>query len=286
MKKFLVLALAAFALLSCGGSGSGNPNAKNGALLGKFSISPYVQVQFSQGNLQYQPSTKTWRFAQNQFDTIGVSNALIAEEYEGWIDLFGWSTANNPTMTSTNNQHYPDFIDWGTNSISNGGKDNQWRTLTYNEWTYLFAHRTDAKDKYGVGEVNGIEGLIILPDEWELPDGLTFRKGMARDLGSKAASINCYTLEQWNEMEKNGAVFLPQAGNRNGSKVEPEYGSYWTATAYNYAQAYNIFISPIGFTYRSWGGRHYGHSVRLAKVITDVQADEIIEIEGEEGDFD
>jgi hypothetical protein len=129
MKKILVLVLTVFALLSCGGNGSGNPNAKNGALPGEFSVSPYKTVQFSQGNLQYQPSTKTWRFAQNQFDTIGVSNALIAEGYEGWIDLFGWSTANNPTLTSTNNQHYPDFIDWGTNVISNGGKDNQWCTL-------------------------------------------------------------------------------------------------------------------------------------------------------------
>ena len=89
MKKILVIASAALALLSCAGNGSKNPNAKDGALPGKFSVSAETQIQFSQGNLQYQPSTKTWRFAQNQFDTIGPSNALIAEDYEGWIDLFG-----------------------------------------------------------------------------------------------------------------------------------------------------------------------------------------------------
>ena len=225
MKKIVVFALAAFALLSCGGSGSQNPNAKNGALPGKFSVSAETQIQFSQGNLQYQPSTKTWRFAQNQFDTIGSSNALIAEDYEGWIDLFGWSTANNPTLTSKDNQAYPDFTDWGTNSISNGGGNNAgWRTLTFDEWQYLFAKRDEAKNKYGVGEVNGIQGL-----------------------------------------EKNGAVFLPEAGEREGTKIHPDCGHYWTATDYNYAQAYNIFVSPIGFNYKCWSGRKYGESVRLVK---------------------
>lgn len=266
MKKILVIASAALALLSCAGNGSKNPNAKDGALPGKFSVSAETQIQFSQGNLQYQPSTKTWRFAQNQFDTIGSSNALIAEDYEGWIDLFGWSTVNNPTQTSTDNQDYPDFTDWGTNSISNGGGNNAgWRTLTFDEWQYLFAKRDEAKNKYGVGEVNGIQGLIILPDEWELPAGLTFNKGLAKGFGSKASSINCYSLEQWNKMEKNGAVFLPEAGTREGTKIQPECGYYWTATDYNYAQAYKIFISPIGFNYKSWSGRKYGESVRLVK---------------------
>ena len=116
-----------------------------------------------------------------------------------------------------------------------------------------------------MGEVNGIQGLIILPDEWELPAGLTFNKGLAKGFGSKASSINCYSLEQWNKMEKNGAVFLPEAGTREGTKIQPECGYYWTATDYNYAQAYKIFISPIGFNYKSWGGRKYGESVLLVK---------------------
>lgn len=265
MKKILILALAAATMLSCA-SGSGNQNAKNGVLPGKFSVSAETQVQFSQGNLQYLPSTQTWRFAQNQFDTIGVTNTQIADDYEGWIDLFGWGTGVNPTITATDNQQYPDYADWGTNSITNGGSsDFGWRTLTFEEWDYLFAKRNDAKDKYGVGEVNGVEGLIILPDEWELPEGLTFNKGLAKDLGSKAASINCYSLEQWSKMEKNGAVFLPQAGERKGTKMVSDYGHYWTATPYNYAQAYNIFISPIGFMFKSWGSRYYGNAVRLVK---------------------
>ena len=263
MKKILLLAMAAVAMLSCAG-GSGNPNAKNGLLPGKFSVSPEMQVQFSQGNLQYQPATNTWRFAQNQFDTIGTSNVQVADDYEGWIDLFGWGTGANPTLTSTNNQHYPDYVEWGMNMNADGAEAG-WRTLTFEEWNFLFAKRDNAKDKYGVGEVSGIEGLIILPDEWTLPDGLTFNKGLAKGLGSKASSVNCYTLEQWDRMESNGAVFLPQAGERKGIKIVSDCGHYWTATPYNYAQAYNIFISPIGFMHKSWGSRYYAASVRLVK---------------------
>ena len=262
MKKIFILALASLAMLSCtGGSGS-----KGGALSGKFSVSVGTQVQFSQGNLQYQPSTKTWRFAQNQFEIIGSSNVRIAEDYDGWIDLFGWGTGDNPTITITNNELYPNYTEWGNNVISNGGKDIQWRTLTNEEWNYLFATRDEAKNKYGVGEVNGIEGLIILPDEWTLPNGLTFNHGVAKGLGSKASSINCYSLDQWNKMEKNGAVFLPEAGERKGTKMTSDCGHYWAATAYNYAQAYSIFISPIGFSGKgSNGSRYYGQSVRLVK---------------------
>lgn len=60
------------------------------------------KVYFSQGNLQYQASTHTWRFAENQYDAIGSDNRKIAADYAGWIDLFGWgtsgydNTANDP----------------------------------------------------------------------------------------------------------------------------------------------------------------------------------------------
>ncbi|MBR1877504.1 MAG: hypothetical protein IJ814_00710 [Paludibacteraceae bacterium] len=51
------------------------------------------QVFFSQGNLRYQASTNTWRFAENQYDAIGSANSNAAADYDGWIDLFGWGTS-------------------------------------------------------------------------------------------------------------------------------------------------------------------------------------------------
>ncbi len=68
--------------------------ATEGALSGRFTINENGdQVVFSQGNLQYQASTNTWRFAENQYDAIGSDNSKISVSYNGWIDLYGWGTS-------------------------------------------------------------------------------------------------------------------------------------------------------------------------------------------------
>ena len=65
--KILILPLLFWAVLA---------SAQNtGELPGVFSVAEGRQVQFSQGNLQYQPSTATWRFAEHQYDMIGATNA-------------------------------------------------------------------------------------------------------------------------------------------------------------------------------------------------------------------
>ena len=98
------------------------PTWTNGILPGLFSVSETQQVQFSQGNLQYQASTNTWRFAEYQWNYIGNDNSNISSSYSGWIDLFGWGTGDNPTNSSTNPNDYSSYNNWGNNSISNGGK--------------------------------------------------------------------------------------------------------------------------------------------------------------------
>ena len=90
--------------------------ATEGALRGKFAISATDTVAFSRGNLQYQPSTSTWRFAENQWDFVGTANARIRSyqystegwvwTYKGWLDLFGWGTGNNPTASTSTNSNY------------------------------------------------------------------------------------------------------------------------------------------------------------------------------------
>ena len=81
-----------------------------GAINGKFTINANGgKVYFSQGNLQYQASTNTWRFAENQWDYVGTQNPpygfqaggtvsgsdnyYISQTYRGWIDLFCWGTS-------------------------------------------------------------------------------------------------------------------------------------------------------------------------------------------------
>ena len=59
-----------------------------------FFVSPTKRVVFSPGNLQYNASTDTWRFALHQWEYIGETNKnILSKTYDGWIDLFGWGTS-------------------------------------------------------------------------------------------------------------------------------------------------------------------------------------------------
>ena len=145
--------LAFTTLADNGGGGGEEPNLPEGITQGLFSVSENLRVHFSQGNLQYQASTRTWRFAESQLDYIGEGNANIGETYDGWIDLFGWgasgynhgANAYQPWSTSGLYSDYYAYgngcnnlfdqtgqADWGYNAISNGGNQTGiWRTLIH-----------------------------------------------------------------------------------------------------------------------------------------------------------
>ena len=72
----------------------------------EFSVSNSTKVMFSKGNLQYQASPATWRFAENQWDYVGNNdnNNSMSATSGNWIDLFGWGTwgsNGNPLNIST-----------------------------------------------------------------------------------------------------------------------------------------------------------------------------------------
>ena len=231
----------------------------DGKLTGAFTINADGdQILFSKGNLQYQASTTTWRFATNQYDMIGADNANISDTYTGWIDLFGWGTGNCPTKTSTVDEDYSTFVDWGTNAISNGGNEaNLWRTLTRYEWNYLIKTRTNADNLKGQATVADVHGYVLLPDSWTLPAGLSF------SASPKNWTTNDYTAEQWAQMEAAGAVFLPATGYRNPDIVYVgEKGWYWSSDVLSANAAYDFeFNDTIS---RVFGSRHYfGQPVRL-----------------------
>lgn len=262
-----------------------DPPLGDGALPGLFSISATQQVHFSQGNLQYQASTNTWRFAEHQYDYVGSANSNISSTYSGWIDLFCWGTSGwnsgancyQPWSTSESNEDY--YIggsytngltgayveaDWAWhNAISNGGNVvHQWRILTSAEWEYLLNTRINASAKRGTGNINGVGGLIILPDSWSLPSGCSFTAGLASSYNDWIH--NSYTLAQWAQMEAAGAVFLPAAGYRLGTNVgNVGYRGYcWSSTPYDEYRAFNMVFSSYDLNATDNNYRIHGFSVR------------------------
>ena len=238
--------------------------------IGMFSVSYSEQVTFSQGNLQYTQSTNTWSFAENQYDYLGEANrAIDADALADKVDLFCWSTSATYFGVSTYEDYHDysgSFIDWGTNKIGDDAP-NTWRTLTYNEWYYVVFDRPNASSLRGVAQVNGVNGLILLPDTWVCPAGVTFKSGFHSSYGvDYYAAYQTFTADQWSLLEAAGAVFLPAAGNRYRWTVVnvPRGGYYWSATEGSSYDAYYLAFYSNGAEMTSYF-RFNGQSVRLVK---------------------
>ena len=239
-----------------------------GALPGRFTINKNGdQVQFAQGNLQYQPSTGKWRFAPNQYTVLLAENENITNpEYTGWLDLFAWGTGNNPMKLSLNDADYTIFTDWGSNPIENGGNTpNEWRTLSKEEWDKLFDW-----DGMAMANVCGMDGYIYLPDNWELPSDLTFVT--ARD--AEDFSANTYNPTEWAKMEAAGALFLPVCGYGRYETYWDELRfwvatlsmGYWTCDSYSKTEAYVLMQKDVRNLTMEWSRRAF-FGVRLVRDI-------------------
>ena len=252
-KKSLILAgVAAMFLAACT---SEQPIQKGVAP--KFSVSASTTVEFAPGNLQYDIDNSKWQFASTQYEVIGNAGGNISET-SGVRDLFGWGTGSNPTQSSTDNSDYATYTDWGTNDIDGNGA-NYWRTITKDEWVYLFQSRTNASSLYGFAKVGSQTGVVILPDEWTLPTGSTFTAG------TSGFFQNTYTLAQWAALQLAGAVFLPAAGGRFGTDTDEvgDYGYYWSSTEDGSSYAYKLNFYDGYLNPENYDDRNYGFAVRL-----------------------
>lgn len=275
-----------------------------GAINGLFTINANGdQVYFSQGNLQYQASTNTWRFAENQWNYVGgsdnhgsdfpgnvegSSNNGISSTYSGWIDLFGWGTSgyNHGALCyqpwsyihPDGNSYYYAFgnpasnltgiADWGYNAISNGGNtENQWRTPAMLEWAYIVHQRnTSSGLRFAKAIINDVNGVILLPDNWN-SDYYPLNNTNALDANFSDNTIDAVTWS--NYLEENGAVFLPTAYSRNNNALwNTSGGYYWSTTREDYAGSYGAYRMYFndGF-FETGGGEHLweGLSVRLVQ---------------------
>ena len=239
-------------------------DAPIGAINGLFSINNNnTQVYFSQGNLQYQATTNNWRFAPNQFDRVGDDNSNISPSYNGWIDLFGWGTGNNPTNSSTNSEEYNTFNEWGNNTISNGDNTYTWRTLTDEEWGYVyFGRNTTSGIRFALAQVDNVCGLILLPDNWN-----SNLYSLDNVNSAWYYDSNIISASDWvNIFESNGAVFLPAAGGReDGTFIEglDWNGEYWSSTSGGAYNAYHAWFHGSNIGTDNGHPNYYGKSVRL-----------------------
>ena len=258
-----------------------------GALQGKFSVAEGSFVTFSQGNLQYIGSAGTpyWKFADNQWDYLGVTTEQNSYLQNVDRDLFGWGTSGydhgatcyQPWSTSNSNEDYYAYgsdtynlfdqtsqADWGYNAIANGGnqENSGWRTLTSEEWGYLFNTRTTPSGiRYAKGQVNEVSGMILLPDDWKEE----YYPLNSTNSAAANYSNNVITASQWATLEQHGAVFLPAAGYRGAASVYNPgyYGMYWSSSQHNNDRAGNLYFDNSHLDNPDHFSRYIGGSVRL-----------------------
>ena len=279
---------------------------KNGAIRYAYMISDTSSVYFSHGNLQFttQGTHKTadgtakgtWRFAENQWNVIGDSNANIAEDYTGWIDLFGWGTSGwtNKAICYqpwSKSDKYSDYYpggnysnsligdcanaDWGVyNAISNGGNEpNRWRTLTNSEWLYLFQNNRWTLGYIKTTDKDSILCFMLIPEKFTEPEGTTFEVLSPENLTSTQVSnlivpsTNRYTSEEFASLENLGVVALPCVGYRDvWSTYEVGFdGFYWTSSAIDTDFVCEFYFYSTDVYSYFYNSRYYGRAVRLVQ---------------------
>lgn len=285
-----------------------------------------------------------WRFAENQWDyvgdnaqsdvtkyfthgnvyeTIGESvtkcdNKQAAQNYEGWIDLFGWgNTGYNYRNLSTASSYQPAYQPWGVHKTASyhgpvnkdlsiyEGSDwgacmgGNWFSLSAQEWDYLLGmndnttypigntSRHNAQQKRGFATIvidpqsypATVTGLVILPDNFDFPEGedelwrplddSDSKNYLYQSVDYKASYYNInlystsyfvdnntstnpirtnyYTFDRWKAMEDNGAVFIPAAGYKTAQNActisTGQENSYiWTRSFKDDSNAYCVFF--------------------------------------------
>lgn len=249
---------------------------KDGVLPGLFSVGENKKVRFSQGNLQFNAKKYEFRFAEHQWDTISEEdNKKVSPTYDGWIDIFGYGTSGymgcQPYESSMDYKQYPQQTiagtnyDWGVyNPISNGGnKEGLWRTMTKDEWEYLLNKRPNAAKLNLKGTVNGVRGMILLPDDF-------YEKRIRIPIDSTPDNFtaNTFSGDTWKTLEDAGAVFRPE--NIAGIPDNKSWKFYedlisWTSTLSNNSTQNAFYAKYLG------GFAHYTYVKFSVRLVQDVK---------------
>lgn len=259
-----------------------------GAINGLFSVGEDRQVWFSVGNLRYNAAIHEWGFAEEQFHYEGDGNAFISENYAGWIDLFGWGTSGfdhgavcyQPWSTEVDHTLYFAYgnaeynlndqtgqADWGYGVFTEEGDEqiHPWRTLTIEEWDYLFRGRNTASGiRFVKANVEGMNGVLLLPDDW------SSSIYVLNNINQDGASFTSNTISHAAfiaHLEPNGAVFLPAAGRRSDTDTDElgACGYYWSATAASERRSLSVMFDVDLIDVGTTLNRSKGYSVRLVR---------------------
>lgn len=243
------------------------------ALPGEFTVDAQGhKVCFSKGNLYCHRSSSTsqdWTFGfydkqygiNCNFFKTGVGSGFTTSKDDLEIDLFcaGYDPEKsiNPVDQTNHATTIEAYKDWGV-----ALDDMKWRSLTTDEWLYLFRENNYTTLALMYKDSNGrdqtIKGYIIFPDgadksQWQ---GLTLNKTLLGGGIGATMTVNEFELNY----ESKGVVFFPAVGNRNGDSWRTaNYNAMYSAQSYNLGPDFHNITLPNTKN----AGNTQGYSVRL-----------------------
>lgn len=189
---------------------------------------------------------------------------------------YGYGPHDNTYNVSLNGDY--SNADWGvynSSSITNGGGYSNWHTLSATEFAYLLNTRSAStvnsisNARYARIVVNGRNGLVLFPDSYIHPKGIDEPKAVSINTPTTyliSSNWTNYTAEQFVQMQNNGAVFLPGAGQRNGTSVSYLNSCYYNTTTSNSASnSIGLICSTSAVNVSGTYNKYYGMSVRLVR---------------------
>lgn len=233
------------------------------------------KVRFSKGNLKaYKSDGWKWGLYANQYDFNSINSSCVsgvrsAAAGDTEIDLFTWGYHSEKSINPIGDDNDNVSIssgnlnvttqDWGSRIDVPG----TWRTLTAEEWEYLFL-RPGIEYRYAKAKLMGPdrEGIIIFPDNFTKPDGVPLSVYNKIDA---AWTSNEIPVSDWAKLEAAGAVFLPAAGKRAGTGVT-FVGSkcyYWSSSLDSGVNAFHFEVNPDAVIPKTSVSADNGYAVRL-----------------------
>lgn len=262
-------------------------------------------LKYSRNSTSDDWTTGTWSFMTNQYDVVETADVSANYASQTAIGLFGYGTSGydngqtcyQPWSTSyTSSNYYSSNLtgnaDWGYNAISNGGnqENSGWRTPEggpegSGEWYYLLYQRTpvtaglpngtgSSSARYMHATIkdgdNSYKGMIIFPDNYNHPSGVTFGNSYKyNNYSSFTATIS--NLTDWGKMASAGAIFLPVTGMRI-SYSDPvttvsnlTSGYYRSSTFSSGTTVYALLFGSSSPSWSLYNGTYRGYAVRLVR---------------------